>query len=478
MKDVVRVSISGIAFTFEQDAYDIMKEYISSLEAGYAKNPDGREIVADIEARIAELILNEQESDKIVSTDLVQSVISQLGFPDDLSSETETTTERLPKRLFRNRDGAVLGGVCSGLGTYFRVDAVWIRLVFFLPLLLSVFSSLSFVPFLNGSNFFGSIFGMFILLYIVMWISVPMARTPRQKLEMRGERITASSIRHTFEEDASADASSRRHKSASVWADVVYGLGRILQFILKAIVFIIAMSVGVCAVVVLISLIALMFTGDIIGGWHLLGAFDGLVGITPVIYVALFGVTALIPMFVICYFLLKLLFNSKVNRNFMIILAVIWVALVIYLSVMTTYNRQTLIDGVQQITYSDLEFDEDGTVVVKGMNFDMIVDDDGNVTYQEKSGDEYKGKVNLNSVVIAEAYAEYFDDLDDENVKLSITALPSGDSLRVTKVVLDPANMTDTMKVNSVVVSKETVEIVKKMPQARRILKKINFKNF
>lgn len=472
MEDVVKVSISGIAFTFERDAYDVMKDYISRLESGYAKNPDGREIVADIEARIAELILNEQESEKIIDHKLARSVVDQLGLPDDISPETELPIEKMPKRLYRNRDGAVLGGVCSGLGTYFRVDAVWIRLIFFLPMLFSVLGSLSFMLMFSVGHFFGSVFGMFVLLYIIMWISVPMARTPRQKLEMRGERITASSIRHTFEEDASEDVSSKRHKSASVWADVVYGIGRILQFAIKAIVFMIAMVVGVCAIVMVMSLFALMFTGDIIGGWHFLDAFDSMVGITPVVYIALFCVAALIPMFLICYFLLKLLFSSKVNRNFMLILGIIWLALVIYLSVMTAYNRQNIGEAIQEMVYSDFDFDEEGEIIVNGVVSGMVVDGDGNITYQDKEG---AGKIDFGSAVKAGNYAEYLNDLDDENVRLNIKALPSSDSVVITKVVLDPVNMKDTLKVDRIIVSKETVEMAKKLPQARKILEGIKF---
>lgn len=455
MKEVVRVSISGIAFTFEQDAYEVMKDYISRLESGYAKNPDGREIVADIEARIAELILNEQDSEKVVDLSSVQSVVAQLGYPDDMSSE-EPPVERIPKRLYRNRDGALFGGVCSGLGTYFRIDTVWVRLIFFLPLLLSAMDKFNII--LPSNNFFGSLFGMFVLLYIVLWISVPMARTPRQKLEMRGERITASSIRNAFEEENPENSSPKRRKSASVWADVVYSLGRILQFFIKAFIFIVALVVGICAIGVLIGLFALLFTGDIIGSWSLLDSFDGMVGITPVLYIALLCLAALIPLFLICYFLLKLLFGSKANRNFMLIFALIWIALAIYLSVVTAYNSKNITNVVQKAVYTTSPY----------MDLDLEVDDDGNVTMHSKA---LPDSVKINGVM----YQEYLDDLDDENVRVKIQPLPSGDSVIVSKIVLNPANMKDTMRVESIMVDKKTVELVKNMPKAKEILKSINF---
>lgn len=491
MKEVVKVSISGIAFTFEQDAYNTMKEYISRLEAGYMKNPDGREIVADIEARIAELILNEQESDKVVDLALVQSVVEQLGYPEDMAAETESLVDKMPKRLYRNQSGAVLGGVCSGLGTYLRVDAVWIRLIFFLPLLLSVFESALFhaVYFLSfnilgQSHFFGSMFGMFVVLYVVLWISVPMARTPRQKLEMRGERITASSIRHTFEEDIPDDSSPRRRKSASVWADAVYGLGRIIQFFIKAIVFIIALVVGMCAIVILVGLVALLFTGNIIGGLALLEAFDGMAGITPAVFVALICLAALIPLFLVCYFLLKLLFGSKTNRNFMLILAIIWVALIIYLSAVTAYNSKNISDGVDKLIYSnsvdldaDFDFDADGSVVIHSKNGgkSIIINKSSYEEYLDDLDDEDVGvtlRSGNNSIIINKpSYKEYLDELNDENVSIKVQPYTSNDTLRVSKITLNPANPKDTLKVENFLIDKKVLENAMKSQIGREVLK-------
>ncbi|MFQ9504298.1 MAG: hypothetical protein ACLR1G_10635 [Alistipes indistinctus] len=82
----------------------------------------------------------------------------------------------------------------GGLGTYFNVEPVFIRLAFLAPIPLIPLSAIithDGAP----SAFFAILFSAFFLLYFLLWFSIPMARTPRQKLEMRGERITASSIR-------------------------------------------------------------------------------------------------------------------------------------------------------------------------------------------------------------------------------------------------------------------------------------------
>lgn len=90
MKEVKKCSISGIAFTLDADAYALLSRYLDSLKATYAETADGDEIVADIEARIAELILSQQENSRVVETPLLRQIISQMGTAEDISSESET----------------------------------------------------------------------------------------------------------------------------------------------------------------------------------------------------------------------------------------------------------------------------------------------------------------------------------------------------------------------------------------------------
>lgn len=385
MKEVVKVSISGVAFTFENDAYSIMKVYLSRLEAGYAKNPDGREIVADIEARIAELILNEQESEKIVSTGLVQSVVDQLGFPDDIEdAQEESASSKLPKRLYRNPEGRIFGGVCSGLGTYFNADPVWVRLIFFMPLLLVIVTAIPFrYHHVDIISFFGTMIPVFFMLYFVMWIAIPLARTPRQRLEMRGERITASSIRQTFtEETDTAPGNDKRHRSASVLADLVYVLGRIVLVFIKAVVCFVAMILGIVGIAFVAVALDAVFGGNLSDGWIFLNAFRDMQGITPEIYLLLLSIASFIPIFIVVYFLIKTLFNAKSNKTFMLIMLIVWVLLVMYLSIMTARNRDNLKFGANKLMHQteyvqDFVLDniwEDDSVIEE--YYDDIFDDD------------------------------------------------------------------------------------------------------
>ena len=101
MKEVKKCSISGIAFTLDADAYALLSRYLDSLKATYAETADGDEIVADIEARIAELILSQQENSRVVETPLLRQIISQMGTAEDISSESETDAAKKQPRIPR-----------------------------------------------------------------------------------------------------------------------------------------------------------------------------------------------------------------------------------------------------------------------------------------------------------------------------------------------------------------------------------------
>ena len=269
MKDNVNVSIAGIAFSMDGEAYDLLKTYLDRIEQGYRDNSDGREILSDIEARICELILNEQDAGTTIPTERIRRILDQMGLPDDLSdtsapasaSNTQSTvgnTEKLARRLYRNPEGAILGGVCSGLGTYFNVEPVIIRVGFFAPLLLTPIFGVLNMP--RTCAFSGTLIGVFFLLYFLLLFAVPKAKTPRQKLEMRGERITASSIRQNFQDDFKERIPSpRQERSASIWADLVYLFGRILLFSLKFVTGIVAFTLSIATLILFGVGLSLLF---------------------------------------------------------------------------------------------------------------------------------------------------------------------------------------------------------------------------
>jgi len=178
MKKVTTVNIGGFCFVVEEDAYTRLDNYLNSFRASISNKQDITEIMEDIEARIAEIFHESlKTTQQVVDMKLVNKVISQLGYPEGKPPSEETNnfqaTAKAPKRLFRDPDNTVLGGVCSGLGAYFDVDLTLIRVLFLVAL---VFGLLSF------------------WLYLIMWVVVPKANTIAEKLQMRGMEVNAENI--------------------------------------------------------------------------------------------------------------------------------------------------------------------------------------------------------------------------------------------------------------------------------------------
>ncbi|MBQ1953311.1 MAG: hypothetical protein II361_02610, partial [Alistipes sp.] len=120
MNEIKKCSIAGVSFTLELDAYETLSQYLQSLRDTYHDDPDGEEILADIEARIAELILSTQPLDAIIAKPLINNIIKQMGSAaeiDEEATERHAETEdqwgnpRIPRRLYRDLDNGKLGGV-------------------------------------------------------------------------------------------------------------------------------------------------------------------------------------------------------------------------------------------------------------------------------------------------------------------------------------------------------------------------------
>jgi phage shock protein PspC (stress-responsive transcriptional regulator) len=186
MKKSSSITLGGILLHIEEDAYELLKSYIDSLELHFKNDSDKTDILEDIELRLAEL-LSEQLADKNspVTKEMVEKAIATMGKPQDFEdgndskefneesySQAENTYK---KRLFRNPEGKIIGGVCSGLGTYFDIDPVIIRIGLVVLALLGI--------------------GFTIPLYIILWIVVPEAKTVTQRMQMTGESINIDSIK-------------------------------------------------------------------------------------------------------------------------------------------------------------------------------------------------------------------------------------------------------------------------------------------
>ncbi len=197
MKTTISINLGGIAFTIDDDAYRELKTYLDALSNHFKQEDGGDEILADIEARIAEECARKRENGiQVISISMVQEIISRMGRVEDLTGEkagetdgikieepyfarTDKEKTKSPKRLYRNPENAMLAGVASGLGAYFNIDPSIPRIAF---VLLTLF---------GGSG---------IIIYIILWLVLPEADTPLKQSELRGESPTIKDIEKKFKD--------------------------------------------------------------------------------------------------------------------------------------------------------------------------------------------------------------------------------------------------------------------------------------
>lgn len=192
MKETEQVGIGGYAFILEKDASESMRQYINQLEAHYLNQEGGKEIMEGIEERAAELLL-EKARGGVVTLDHVQAVIDVIGRPERIEADdpnpSASAYEKKQKKLFRDMENKRLGGVCSGLATYFNIEVQWLRLGFLV---------LALVCFFGG--FRSGAWSLTVpAIYCALWLAMPAARTAQDRWAMSGEGSTADDIRRNVQ---------------------------------------------------------------------------------------------------------------------------------------------------------------------------------------------------------------------------------------------------------------------------------------
>jgi len=197
MENVKKVNIGGFAFILDEKAYALLKGYMDSLETHYLKVENGKEIVEGIEGRLAELLMDKAGKTGVVSQQIAQKCIDTLGHPEDFDDSEEMKPAQKDKskkkKLFRDSDDKLIGGVFSGLAAFFGVDPLLFRLgsvaLWVLCIILAEHTScLDALP------------SIIPVLYIILWICVPLAKTNQQRYEMRGEEISLDEIERQVNE--------------------------------------------------------------------------------------------------------------------------------------------------------------------------------------------------------------------------------------------------------------------------------------
>ena len=294
MKKVININFQGRILPIEEMAYENLKQYIESLRTYFDQEEGKDEIINDIECRVAELCDDRLKKGAVcITAEDIELIIASIGRPADFEAQdgfeansnahTNTHTDQsysntqqnagpayhkrlyrdeqnkvlggvcsgianyfsldplvirilwilLPganllaylilwiavpsssvkevggvrKRLFRDIDHKIIGGVCAGLAKYFGVKVSIIRILFLIPTIVLIFNwnhfhLFQFWEFDDFSNFMGLTFSPgAVFVYIVLWLVLPEARTSADKLEMVGEKVDINSIKNTIQTD-------------------------------------------------------------------------------------------------------------------------------------------------------------------------------------------------------------------------------------------------------------------------------------
>ena len=180
MKEITRIHLAKTPYDIELDAKEVLQKYLSEIK----QMMGSEDTMYEIEARMVEL-LGERgvHNNGIITMSDVEDLRSKMGLPKEFSdsesnedSQADLTPSNSPaKRLMRDTDNAIFGGVCAGIAAYWGINPLWVRLLFIIS------------PFIT--------FGTALLVYIIIWISLPEAKTAAEKLQMRGEPVTLNSLK-------------------------------------------------------------------------------------------------------------------------------------------------------------------------------------------------------------------------------------------------------------------------------------------
>lgn len=407
MNKTIIININSIVFHIEEEAYETLRSYMIDIKKHFGKSSDSQEILQDIENRIAEMFSEKIQVGRkeVISLDDVNHVISQMGkvsdFEDEAEEETstdqagfeESTQSQEPpisvvdKKLMRNPDDKIFGGVCSGLGAYFNMDTKWMRLIFICFFLF------------GGSG---------IMLYIILWIVMPLAVSRADKMAMKGESPTLQNFKKSFEEEIQGlnpHFSKAKSEIARGTSAVGSGISKLGRVFLRFIAFIILI---VCALT--IFGLAIACVGFITGvlGYQREMVFPGTEFLnTPQAIVALIAGTLAIaiPFLALLQLMLRVLFKTQPLNNYLSLgLWATWISSIIVVIFFCFIGAQEFKESstikvekpltaqkVYYIAEKDIrlieasEVDKNGKkfqIELKGKNLEFLLRSDINISFQ------------------------------------------------------------------------------------------------
>ena len=371
MKKNITINLCGRLFQIDEDAYELLQQYIESLRSYFGRQEGGDEIVDDIEARIAELFDElKANGTEAITIEHVKDIITRIGKPEEMAGNDENTQSEgrgghrydsfrdaaegvmnnvrartAGKRLYRNPNDKMLAGVMSGLAAYTNTDPTWWRLGIVLLVLC---------------------YGVGILAYIVLAIVLPVAKTPEEQLQMQGKKVTPQALA-----DAVIDEKQPVQQNRGCLGSTLAVIASLFAALFVGIAAIFGFAMLVCLFLVIVSVI-IIFT--VPGSSHLSIPFDlghlhlsEMISVHPwvvIVFIAALMLVFLIPLYAIAHMLLskagKIQPMGVVQRIFWIVFWVVALGSMVPSLVWIQQNEKLLKDRINERFYTKVDWHANG----------------------------------------------------------------------------------------------------------------------
>ena len=369
MKKTLTINLSGVVFNIDEDAYEVLNEYLRKLEIQFS-DEDGKEVMRDIEARLAELFSNTLKSGNknVVTINNVNSVIEQLGTAEEIGGEDKNSTfdnkeekkenRKRYRKFYRDADNKILGGVAAGLAAYLGLEVTITRLI----LVLLAITILWLIP-----------------IYLLVWLIAPEATTTAQKLEMQGIEPSIENIKSYVNSEQFRESASR----------IGSRLGEVVKWLFRIAAIIIGLFFAFIGIVIIGALtIALIGIITGVGG----AIFGGILPMastntTMITFIVATLVALLIPIVSIIMATIRLIRRDNTPRKsgWGWMWFVIWIIAVIV-------SINTLLFSVPNIVSTMKNLDENGFVAIF----------DGDITTEERLRNEQFTEIEIDEALVVQ----------------------------------------------------------------------------
>jgi len=376
MNKTIDISLAGLLFHLEEQAYYKLKKYLKAVRRSIGQTEDIEEVMHEIEARVAELLMQKiQSPQQVINEKHIDEIITVMGQPEDFEEEvtTEPTVKNgVKKALYRDMNNSMIAGVAAGLAHYLGMDVTLMRLIFIILLFVTS--------------------GTFILIYVLLWIIVPKAKTASDKLKMKGEQANVDNI----VDQVSTGETKKKMNIGETIEETGSHLGNIL---VKLIGFFIVLVTGALLSLLMISALTLSPLTDLS-----LMLDEQLLREGVKLPLSIIGLLSFIilgfPVALLFLLGFKLLFpnTNPLRKNVLIITGTIWFLSLIYLimqmvSVAAYHNKNTKVLHLNEAWKAQTDTLFVSGIEVKKQNNRILKNNDYTIRFKASSDNSVHIKV-------------------------------------------------------------------------------------